>query len=69
MDEKDHKISVSNDLFKKLERLALLLKVNIHNLVDLAFKDFFQYIKDDPTIFLENFGVLDELKEIIDEES
>ena len=62
--EEKRKITVEKGIYDKLEKLAEKLNIDVSELADVAFKELFNQIKDEPEIFLENIGLIDKLKEI-----
>ncbi|TFG10017.1 MAG: hypothetical protein EU535_08600 [Promethearchaeota archaeon] len=62
----EFKISVPDEFHEKLKKLANLLNISLQELTRLAFKEFFELIRNDPEIFLDDFGLIDKLKDIID---
>ena len=63
--EKNYHVPVSEDTYIKLEKLAKVLSINTLKLSNLAFKELFGLIRDDPLIFLENIGLDKKLKDLV----
>jgi len=64
---KEYSFQVSKEVSEKLTKLSKSLGVNINELIELAFHELFDLVLSDPSIFLEKIGIIDNLKEIINE--
>ena len=57
-----HEIVISDESYAKLKKLSELLKTDVDFLIQIAFNEFFELIRDDPMIFLEQVGLISRLK-------
>ncbi|TXT61275.1 MAG: hypothetical protein BAJALOKI2v1_40069 [Promethearchaeota archaeon] len=61
------KIEISNEYKTKLEKISEVLNVSISKMIEIAFNEFFELVYCDTDIFLEKIGLLDNLREVINE--
>ncbi len=65
-----YKITISKKNYNKLKKISETLKTSISELTELAFKEFFELIKNDPeTIFDKELGLITELKKLVNEKN
>jgi len=61
-------INMKEEIYIRLLKISKTLNIDKQKLVDLAFEELFDLIINEPSIFLERMGIIDNLKEILSEE-
>lgn len=65
--EEPRKIEIRDDVYSKLQRLSNKLGVEISELMEIAFDEFFELVCYETEIFLEKIGLIESLKNVIKE--
>lgn len=61
----EFKISISEVNYLKLKEIANKLNLKIDELVEIAFCELFDLIRNEPDTFLESIGFINELKKLV----
>ena len=62
----ENQIRISKDKFEKLKKLSGITQISINQIINKILEDFFLLLRDQPEIFIEEAGIYEQIRKIVD---